>query len=51
MENTQRKFCDSSGPWEGMPSTRYQGSKRKLLEALYHVFVDLDFTWHSQLYR
>jgi adenine-specific DNA-methyltransferase len=30
-------------PWVGMPSTRYQGSKRKLLPALYQIFRQLSF--------
>lgn len=32
-----------SAPWVGMPSTRYQGSKRKLLPALYEIFNQVSF--------
>lgn len=34
----------SATPWEGMPRTRYQGSKRKLLPLLHAVFENLSFT-------
>lgn len=30
-------------PWDGMPNTRYQGSKRKLLPYLYEVFTGVGF--------
>lgn len=30
-------------PWTGMPSTRFQGSKKKLLPNLHSVFSDLQF--------
>lgn len=31
------------GPWSGMPTTRYQGSKRKILPRLFEVFSGLRF--------
>lgn len=44
MSNAQfALFDDYNAPWEGMPSTRYQGSKRKLLSELYGVFRQLEF--------
>ena len=43
MDNTQRKLFDFPEPWEGMPRTRYQGSKRKVLSHLYGIFRELTF--------
>jgi adenine-specific DNA-methyltransferase len=37
-------FDDVVPAWEGMPSTRYQGSKRKLLPLLYKIFAGIEFT-------
>ncbi len=42
MQKVLFKDCDVAS--EGMPSTRYQGSKKKLLPLLHEVFDTIDFT-------
>lgn len=37
--SNQTSFLVEDSPWEGMPNTRYQGSKRKLLPYLYQIFA------------
>lgn len=39
----QIKLFPADSPFVGMTSTRYQGSKRKLLEDLYSFFISIDF--------
>lgn len=39
----QESFVEVLEPWSGMPSTRFQGSKKKLLPSLNSVFSGLDF--------
>lgn len=44
METNLQPFLEKTKPWEGMPSTRYQGSKKKLLPHLSSIFESLNFT-------
>lgn len=39
----QMEFLNVQAPFEGMPKTRYQGSKRKLLPWLYEILKQLRF--------
>ena len=41
--SNQLSFITEDSPWEGMPNTRYQGSKRKLLPYLYQTFSQQKF--------
>jgi len=43
MTMVQRALNEHELPHEGMPRTRYQGSKRKLLPWLYQLLRDLEF--------
>ncbi len=43
MNSKQLSFCDRL-PYEGMPTTRYQGSKRKLLPELHEVLSQIPFS-------
>lgn len=43
QSNNQLSFFTEDSPWEGMPNTRYQGSKRKLLPYLHQTLSKLKF--------
>jgi adenine-specific DNA methylase len=40
---SKQAFEDSLVPWEGMPNTRFQGSKKKLLPELYSILSKVEF--------